>query len=285
MKVAVTGSSGLLGSALAKVFAERHEVLRMGRRVADVARATEVRSALRSFGPEVILHSAAVRDPDRCELEPELATTVNVEGTRNVARAARELGAAVAYISTDAVFDGRKAAPYTEDDAPAPLSFYGRSKLLGEQAVEELERYWIFRMPVLFGPGPNSSLGAGLQALREGREYVAASDQVGCAAHTPDAARKILEVIEAGAYGVFHLANQGAVSRLALAQKAAALAGLDPARVTGKTLAEMRRPAPRPEYQVMEMAELRRRGFALPQPWEQALAEYVAALSLELSKP
>ncbi len=279
MRVAVTGSSGLLGSALAEVFAGRHEVLRMSRSVADVSRAAEVRSAILSFGPQVILHSAAVRDPDRCELEPALATAVNVEGTRNVVSAARELGAAVAYISTDAVFDGWKAAPYTEDDVPAPLSFYARTKLQGEEAVAEREHHWIFRMPVLFGPGPNSSLAAGLKALREGREYSAASDQVGCAAHTEDAARKILEVIEARAYGLFHLANQGAVSRLELARCAATLAGLDAAQVSGKTLNEMQRPAPRPKYQVMEMAELRRRGFALPRPWEEALAAYISTLS------
>ncbi len=281
MKVAVTGSSGLLGSALADVFAEQHEVLRMSRKVADVARAEEVKSALQSFAPDVILHSAAVRDPDRCELEPELATAVNVEGTRNVVSAARELGAAVAYISTDAVFDGRKAAPYTESDATAPLSFYARSKLLGEEAVADLERHWIFRMPVLFGPGSNCSLGNGLRAIRDGKQYRAASDQVGCTAYTPEMARKVLEVIEARAYGLFHLANQGAVSRLELARRAAALAGLDAARVSGRTLEEMQRPAPRPRYQVMDMAELRKRGFALPRPWEKALAEYVATLSLD----
>jgi dTDP-4-dehydrorhamnose reductase len=278
MKVAVTGSSGLLGSALADVFATRHEVLRLGRAQADVARAEQIRAALAGFRPQVVIHSAALRDPDQCEVGPALATEVNVEGTRNVARAAEEVGAGVAYISTDAVFDGQKAAPYTEEDAPAPLSFYGRTKLLGEEAVQELERYWIFRMPVLFGPGPNSSLSAGLRALREGGEYVAASDQVGCAAYTPDASHTILEVIEAGAYGLFHVANQGAVSRLELAQHAAALAGLDPARVTGKTLAEMRRPAPRPKYVEMEMKALRKHGFELPRHWEEALAEYVAWL-------
>ncbi|MGH9554565.1 MAG: sugar nucleotide-binding protein, partial [Terriglobales bacterium] len=118
-----------------------------------------------------------------------------------------------------------------KDDVPAPVSFYGRTKLLGEELARRLERYWIFRLPVLFGPGPNSSLAAGLRALREGREYVAASDQAGCVAHTEDSARKVLEVIEARAYGLFHVANQGAASRLELAQRAAALAGLDPARV------------------------------------------------------
>jgi dTDP-4-dehydrorhamnose reductase len=278
MKVAVTGSSGLLGSALAEVFSKRHEVLRISRAQADISRAEQVQAALAGFRPEIVIHSAAVRDPDRCELEPELATAVNVEGTRNLVRAAGAVGAAVAYISTDAVFDGKKTVPYTEDDAPAPLSFYGRTKLLGEQAVQPLERHWIFRMPVLFGPGPNSSLGAGLRALREEREFTTASDQVGCAAHTEDAARKILELIEARAYGLFHLANQGAVSRLELAQRAAELAGLDAARITGKTMEQMQRPGPRPKYLVMEMAALKKRGFALPRSWEDALAEYVASL-------
>lgn len=278
MKVVITGSAGLLGTALADAFSSQHEVLRVSRALADISRAEQVRKVVLDFHPDVVIHSAAQRDPDRCELEPELATAVNVEGTRNVVRAAGETGAAVAFISTDAVFDGKKATPYTEDDAPAPLSFYGRTKLLGEELVGAIEQHWIFRMPVMFGPGPNSSLGAGLRALREGREFTAVSDQMGCAAYTVDAARKLLEVIEARKYGLYHLANQGAVSRLELAQRAAALAGLDPARVIGKTMEEMQRPGPRPQYLVMEMAALQKRGFAWPRPWQEALADYVAWL-------
>ncbi len=281
MKVAVTGSSGLLGTALVDAFSQRHQVLRITRAVADVSRADEVRKAVVDFRPDVVIHSAALRDPDQCELERDLATAVNVEGTRNVASAADEVGAAVAYISTDAVFDGTKTSPYTEADKPAPVSFYGRTKLLGEAITRQHKNHWVFRMPVLFGPGPNSSLAAGLKAMREGREYAVASDQVGCAAHTNDAAAKILEVIEARAFGLFHLANQGAVSRLVLARRAGTLAGLDPSRVVGRTLAEMKRPGPRPKYVAMEMAELRKQGFSLPRPWEEALSEYVAMLQVE----
>ncbi|MGH9650622.1 MAG: sugar nucleotide-binding protein, partial [Terriglobales bacterium] len=95
MKVAVTGSSGLLGSALADVLSQQYEVLRITHALADVSQAEPVRRVVRSFGPDVVIHSAALRDPDQCELERELATAVNVEGTRNVVRAAEEAGAAV----------------------------------------------------------------------------------------------------------------------------------------------------------------------------------------------
>jgi dTDP-4-dehydrorhamnose reductase len=278
MKVAVTGSSGLLGTAIGDAFSERHEVLRITHKLADVANPDPVREVVGSFKPEVVVHSAALRDPDQCELQQDLATAVNVEGTRNVVRAAADVGAAVAYISTDAVFDGTKASPYTEADTPAPVSFYGRTKLLAEEITRQQKQHWVFRMSVLFGPGPNSSLAAGLKAIRKGREYVAATDQVGCAAHTIEVAEKIVEVIEARVFGLFHLANQGAVSRMQLAQRAAVLAGVDPARVTGRPLAEMRRPGARPKYVVMEMAELKKRGFALPRPWEEALSDYIAWL-------
>ncbi|MGH9509446.1 MAG: SDR family oxidoreductase [Terriglobales bacterium] len=275
MKVAVTGSSGLLGSALADGFTKGHEVLRLTRALADVSKAEQIRKVVRNFRPDVVIHSAALRDPDQCELQKDFANAVNVEGTRNVVRAADEVGAAVAYISTDAVFNGQKASPYTEEDPPAPVSFYARTKLRGEDITRQQKESWIFRMPVLFGPGPNSSLAAGLRALREGREYAVASDQVGCVSHTEDAAEKIREVIEARAFGLFHLANPGAVSRLELARRAASLAGLDPERVMGRTIAEMKRPGPRPKYVVMELAELRNRGFALPRPWEEALSDYI----------
>lgn len=278
MKVAVTGSSGLLGTVIADAFSGRHEVLRITHKLADVANPGPVREVVGRFKPEVVVHSAALRDPDQCELQQDVALAVNVEGTRNVVRAAEEVGAAVAYISTDAVFDGTKTSPYTEADTPAPVSFYGRTKLLAEEITRQQKQHWVFRMSVLFGPGPNSSLAAGLKAIREGREYAAASDQVGCAGYTADVAKKICEVIEARAFGLFHLANQGAVSRLELAQRAAVLARLDPARVIGKPLGEMKRAGPRPKYVVMEMAELKKRGFALPRPWEEALSDYIAWL-------
>jgi dTDP-4-dehydrorhamnose reductase len=195
-----------------------------------------------------------------------------------VVEAAREVGAAVAYISTDAVFDGKKSSPYTESDPTVPLTVYGRTKRRGEQLVEALSRYWIFRVSVLFGPGKSNFVEKGLRALAAGEQYVVAVDQVGSATYTLDAAAKIMEVVEAHRYGLYNLSNSGPCSRLELAARAAELAGLDAGKVVGKPSNQMGRPAKRLPYAVMEMRALESTGFALPRPWAEALEEYVASL-------
>ncbi|HSA92795.1 MAG TPA: NAD(P)-dependent oxidoreductase [Terriglobales bacterium] len=283
MRVAVTGSAGLFGSALADAFAARHTVLRLTRRHADLTDAQALRRALQQFPAELLVHSAAARDPDRCEADPQMAAATNVEATRNVVAAARAMGAAVVYISTDAVFDGLKNSPYTESDAPAPLSVYGRTKLQAEHLVRELDRWWIFRMPVLFGPAGKDFVRSGLQALVAGREPPVASDQVACAAYTLEAAHKIREVVEASAMGLFHLSNRGACSRVDLLRRAAELAGLDPSLVQGKMMDELQRAGPRPKYAVMKMEALHERGFSLPRTWQEALADYLSTFPFTAS--
>ena len=213
------------------------------------------------------------------EADPPNAFRVNYQGTRNVAEAARSLGAGLAHISTDAVFDGRKSTPYVETDPTGPITVYGQTKLQAEQAVKALERHWIFRVSVLFGPGKINFVDKGLRKIAAGEEYKVAIDQLGCATHTVDAGMKIVEVVESGAFGLYHLANQGECTRYELARRAAELAGLDPGKVIGVPDALMLRRAPRLKYSVMQMEALRRGGYAFPRPWQEALAEYVDSLS------
>ena len=275
MRIAVTGANGLFGSGLIRLISRRHEALPVTRAEADVTDLARVRSALRALQPELVIHAAAIADPDKCELNPDEAFRVNVGATVNIVTVAEELGAGVVLISTDAVFDGFKSSPYVESDTPRPLSVYGRSKVEAEKAVQRLRRHWIFRVSVLFGPGKINFVTKGLQKIRAGEPYVVASDQIGSATYTLDAAEKILEVAEAQRYGLYHLCNLGECSRLELAQHAAELAGLDKSRIQGRTLAEMGRPGPRPPHALMQMQALQATSFGLPRPWKDALAEYL----------
>ncbi len=280
MKVAITGAAGLFGQGLVAVFRSQHTVFPLTRTEADITNAAAVRGALQKIQPDVVVHPAGIPDLDICETEPDTAFRVNVEGTRNMARAAGDVGAAVAYISTDAVFDGENRTPYTETDPPNPPTVYGRTKWRAEQIVEGSPQHWIFRVSVLFGPGKTNFVEKGLWRLAGGEHYIVAADQVGSASYTLDAARKIMEVVEARRYGLFHLSNCGECSRLELARHAAELAGLDPSKVTGKPADQMGRPAKRLKYAVMEMTALKAAGVARPRPWQEALAEYVSTLSL-----
>jgi len=280
MRVAITGAEGLFGYGLVAAFSTRHEVFPLIHSQADITDREAVRAALEQVRPGLVVHSAGIPDLDICEAEPARAFLVNVHGTRNVVEAARQVGAGVAHISTDSVFDGQKPTPYLETDPPRPLTVYGRTKLEAEQAVKALAKHWIFRVSVLFGPGKINFVEKGIRKVAGGDDYRVASDQVGSATHTVDAGMKIMEVVEGGPCGLYHLSNQGICSRWELASLAVELAGLNPEKVMGVPDALMGRRAPRLKYAVMEMSALRQAGFALPRPWQEALADYVRTLKL-----
>ena len=282
MRVAITGAAGLFGHGLVAAFATRHEVFPLTRAEADITDAAAIGAALERIHPDLVVHAAAIPDLDICDADPELARRVNYQATCYVVDSARRLGAGVAHISTDAVFDGRGSRPYVETDPPEPLTVYGRTKLQAEGAVKALERHWIFRVPVLFGSGKINFVEKGLRKAVAGEDYKTARDQYGCAAHTVDAGLKIMEVAESGPYGLYHLGNQGTCSRYELARAAVEMAGLDPAKVIGLPDAMMQRRALRLKYAVMEIRALREAGFALPRPWREALAEYVATYKFGL---
>lgn len=255
----------------------------MTRHDADLTLIEEVRRALSALRPGAVIHTAAIADPDLCEQEPERAFEVNVVATRNLVQVAQELGISVAYISTDAVFDGTLQRPLTETDSTHPISVYGKTKLLAESAVAAMDRSWIFRVSVLFGPGKENFVEKGLRLLRMGQTYRVAADQIGSATYTVDAAAKILEVMTSGHSGLFHLSNSGSCSRWELARQAAIFAGLPAERIIGGSLQEMGRTGPRPKYAVMEMKALRDIGIAAPRPWKIALSEYLVSASRAVS--
>ena len=278
MKIAITGSTGLFGQGLVQVASRRHTVFSVGRAEADITKFDEVRTAFQELRPEVVIHAAAIPSPDVCETDPAQAYLVNVHGTRHVVEAAKGIGAGVAYISSDAVFDGEKQTPYVETDPTIPPTVYGRTKLRGERLVTALPRHWIFRVSVLFGPGKSNFIDKGLRAMATGEPYVVASDQMGGALSTLDGAEKILEVVESGRCGLYHLSNQGACSRYELAKYAAEKAGFDLSKLVGVPSDQMGRRARRLKYAVMEMRALKEAGLSLPRPWQAALEDYLATV-------
>jgi dTDP-4-dehydrorhamnose reductase len=275
LKIAITGASGRFGRGLQLAFEQKHTIYPLRHADVDITKADDVERVLTAIHPDVVIHTAALPDIDYCETHPEETQKVNVEGTRSVMRAAAQLTAGLAHISTDAVFDGAKGEPYVETDATNPISVYGRSKLAAEQVVKEYEKHWIFRVSVLFGPGKENFVSKAIEQARAGVVYKVASDQLGSATYTLDAGETILEVVEAEAYGLYHLCNSDPCTRMDLAKQAVVDAGLDPELVQGMLTESMSRPGPRVKYAVMEMAALRNRGFEAPRRWQEALREYV----------
>lgn len=279
MKIAITGAAGLFGSGLVRVFGRHHEVTPLSHADLDITKRDDVRAAFHRIAPQLVIHPAGTPDIDLCEADPSKGFLLNFHGTRNVMDGAQEVGAAVAFISTDAVFDGKKQSPYTEADATIPPTVYGRTKLRAEQFVLTGPDNFVFRVSALFGPGKTNFVQKVLESIRAGKEVVVASDQLGSATYTLDAAEIIMGVVEAQRPGLYHLSNQGACTRLELAQRAAEYAGLDMRRVMGKPSDQLGRRAHRLKYAVMEMSALARAGFELPRKWQDALAEYIRNLS------
>jgi dTDP-4-dehydrorhamnose reductase len=225
----------------------------------------------------VVINCAGYTAVDQAEAEPELAWAVNAEGAEAVARACAQAGAHLVHLSTDYVFDGRGRRPYREDDPPAPLSAYGRSKLAGEERVRRvLPGALIVRSAWLFGPGRADFVDKVLARARQGRRVRVVADQVGSPTYTVDLARALVELGRRRVGGVLHVVNAGQASRYELARQAVRLAGLEVELVEPVSSREYVLPAARPAYSVLDSRRAARLlGGPLP-TWLDALRRHLA---------
>ncbi|HEX2504070.1 MAG TPA: dTDP-4-dehydrorhamnose reductase [Miltoncostaeaceae bacterium] len=271
MRVLVTGAAGMLGRDLVTHLADRHEVTAVDLEV-DVTDPVAVRSCVAGCRPEAVFHLAAWTDVDAAEAHEDEAAAVNGEGAGIVAAAASEAGAAVVLPSTDYVFDGSKGAPYDEDDAPAPLGAYGRTKLAGERAA--LARHpggtRVARTAWLYGAGGRNFVDTMRRLGAERDEVEVVDDQTGSPTWTRDLAPALEALLDRPA-GVYHAAGAGAVTWAGLAQAVFDRTGC-PCRVRPVTTEAIGRPAPRPRYSALVTA---RPGAPRLRDWREGLADYL----------
>ncbi len=276
----MTGSRGQLGTELVALLeaAGHHEVLGLDLPEHDLTDRDHVLGVLTSWRPDLVLHGAAFTAVDRCETEPELAYRVNCAATRFVADGARRVGAHVVYVSTDYVFDGTKDGPYTEWDAPNPVSVYGRTKHGGEL---EIDHGWtIARTSWVCGQHGQNMVKTLLRLAEGGGEVSFVDDQIGHPTFISDLAPMIAKLGVERVPGVFHTTNQGVVSWYEFAREVFAAAGHDPERVRPISTAELQppRPAPRPANSVLDAVAWRAHGFEASRDFREPLAELVAVL-------
>lgn len=275
MRIAITGSSGQLGQALQEAFAA-HTLLAMRRPDHDITLLGPLVDALRAFAPEVVIHAAALTDVDGCERNPDLAYSVNVVGTRNVAVAAQQCGAALVYISSDYVFAGDRQEPYWEYDRPDPQSVYARTKWAGEQVVRDLmTRFYIVRVAWLYGDGPRNFVKTVLRLAAERGALRMVTDEVGSPTYARDVAQALTRLLAQPAYGIYHLTNGGVCSRYAWAQEILRLAGRQDVPLAPTE--NYPRAARVPKYVHLENSMGRALGITL-RPWQEALSEYMERL-------
>ena len=184
----------------------------------DMTDRGQVLQEIRRVQPDVIINCAAFTDVDGCETEIELANRVNGTAVGYLAEAAKKADATLVHISTDYLFDGRQEEPYSEEDRVNPQSAYGRSKLLGEQAIMDsgLKKYFIVRTSWLYGPGGKNFVETILRLAGERQELKIVADQVGSPTYTADLADAKFELIEALDIAPVHLVGHSAGGHTAL---------------------------------------------------------------------
>jgi dTDP-4-dehydrorhamnose reductase len=278
VRLLITGAGGQVGRELALAFAD-HEVVATDRARLDVSDRDAVLQAIVTVAPDAIVHAAAWTAVDACEADPDRAFRVNALGTRFVAEAAHRTGAHLCYLSTDYVFDGTKADPYVEWDAPNPASVYGRSKLGGEQELGAGAT--IVRTSWVCGFHGHNMVKTILRVAAERDELAFVDDQRGHPSFAPDIAGMVRRLVVDRRPGLFHVTNQGAVSWYEFARSVLEAAGLDPNRVRPIRTADLHppRPAPRPANSVLDNAALRLSGLPLLPDYREPLGALVAALA------
>lgn len=180
MKILVTGKNGQVGWELQRTLACLGDVVALDRSALDLSSADSIRAAIREVKPHLIVNPAAYTAVDKAENEPEVAQAVNGTAPGVMAEEAKRLGAIMVHYSTDYVFDGSKAKPYTEDDAPCPLNVYGRTKLAGEDAVRAVGvPHLILRTSWVYGARGRNFLLTIRRLAQEREELKIVADQIG----------------------------------------------------------------------------------------------------------
>ena len=283
MKILITGRNGQLAQALQQRLAGLGQVHVLGREQLDLAEPERIRQVVRELSPDLLVNAAAYTAVDQAENEPALAFAINATTPGVLAEEAARLGVPLLHYSTDYVFDGSKATPYTEDDAPNPLSVYGRSKLAGEQAIHAvggahltLRTSWVYSLH-----GRNFLLTM-QRLLQEKPQLRVVADQIGAPTWAGSLAASTLALIQrwqagqAGAWGTYHMTAQGQTSWFGFAQAIGEhlkAQGRPCAQLLPIPSSEYPTPAQRPLNSRLDCSRLRQQWQVEQPDWRQALIE------------
>lgn len=277
MKILVTGSGGQLGQELAGILPKRaHVTVGLSRKELDIADFDSVDGALDEHSPDLVINAAAYTNVDGCETETETAYSVNALGPRNLAQSCERRGVELLHVSTNYVFDGERNRPYEPFDPPNPRSVYGRTKLAGEEYVRDLCSSWyVVRSAGVYGRGHNF-VRTMLRVAGERDSLKVKDDEFISPTYARDLAWSIVDIVEEGRYGLYHLTNAGSCSWYEFALEIFGLSGVK-VEVFPVPGSEYPLPAPRPANGVLSSV-----GSPRLRHWREALAEY---LELEISSP
>jgi len=277
VRLLITGVYGQLGRALERVAHQRGMAIAgHDQDTLDIRDPDAVEDCVLRLAPATVINCAALTAVDDCESDQAAARATNTDAVGNLAAACNRAGSRLVQISTDYVFSGDNDRPYTESDATAPLGVYGRSKLAGERLAATVDRCLIVRTAWLYGHGGRNFVESIRgQLVRGAVPLRVVADQIGSPTFCDDLASAILDLDLCGATGVVHAVNTGATSWHGFAVEIAHLLGVR-AEIVPVTTADVRRPAPRPAYSVLDTSRLTALTGRPMAPWRDALARYLA---------
>ena len=282
MKILVTGANGMLAKEVKEKFEKENEIIATDVAQLDITDEKAVMDYVTNTKPEYIINCAAYTAVDKAEENYELADRINGDGPANLAKAAKAAGVKLVHISTDYVFGGNLdiSKDYKEDDAKAPVTAYGKTKLHGEEGItENTDEYYIFRTAWLYGIGGNNFVKTMTKLGSTREEISVVSDQHGSPTYAKDLTEIIYQAIEKKIpYGIYNATNEGYTTWYEFTKEILAEQGIkckvNP--VTTEEYIEMMKvtQAKRPFNSQMSKAKLEACGINVPQ-WKDGLTRYL----------
>ncbi len=288
-KILIFGARGRLGAALARTYAADGEVHALGRAEGDLSDPDACAKRVSAERPAVVINSAALTNVDVCETERDLARTVNADAAGALARACTQVGARLIQISTDYVFSGQAQEPYAEDAATEPISWYGQTKLEGEQQVMAADgQHAVVRVAWVFGPDRDSFVDKAVQTSLRGEPVKAVADKWSSPSYTLDIAGALRALFAPSApAGIYHVCNRGVCTWRDWAEEGITVAAALGAPVQTRTVEPLRLAdiaamiAKRPVYSPMSCARIEALIGRPMRSWQEAVADYLRLLGEE----
>jgi len=287
MKILITGANGQLGQEFQKIFRKKGiEVIETdvlgSAHTLDITNLDEIRTFVKKNPVELIINCAAYNAVDKAETDWYNAYLINGIGTRNLALVSNEIKTPFIHYSTDAIFDGKKGAPYTILDKPNPISKYGESKLLGEFYTQQIaKKFYLIRTSWLFGIGSINFVKKVLKWSSNNNNLKIVDDKFSTPTYTVDLAKATLDLIQTNAFGLYHITNSGFCSRYEWADYI-----LREIRWEGKLSRvksdEFDLPAQRPDYSVLDNFGTKETINYLLPDWKNATNRYLSQIDTDI---
>jgi dTDP-4-dehydrorhamnose reductase len=276
-EIVIFGGKGQLGSDFIHQIPGKFSYLNTGIDKADIRELSEVDSIFKGERPKFVFNFASITNVDYCEENPDDAYKVNVVGTKNIAICCRKYNSTLIFISTGAVFSGKKKIPYIENDKRSPVNIYGKTKKDAEDIIKKLlTKYYIIRCGWLFGGYKNDKkfVGIILNKLAEEKKIYVVNDKFGSPTYSIDFSKALLKIIEYEKYGVFHIVNEGCCSRYECALEIKKLSKSN-SEIIPISSEKFKLSARRPTMEALRNYNLEEAGYFKMRGWKDALREYI----------